>query len=243
MRSRILAVLCWLVVLGRICSAADFWEKKNYKEWSKPEAQRLLENSPWAQQVTLGSVNVNVSQRNLSSTLAPGSLGAADVARENTPQITYTVQLRSARIVRQAVIRMSQIDVKYDRMSPEQRARFDAKAQGYVDANDDSVAAYVTFATNVPSLMIDLHSFWSRQTTDLLKNTTFLNAGGQKLPLLEFIVSGDHAFQMIFPRPTNLSPDGTLAVEFQGTGVSGRLEKVLAEFKLKKMVVEGKPQF
>jgi hypothetical protein len=181
MRTRSLTVVIAVLLLAVACLAAEFWEKKDYRNWSRAEATRLLENSPWSQQVTLGAVNINVSQRNATSSLPRGSLGAPSAGRENVPRITYTVQLRSAPIVRQAVIRMSQFDLKYEKMTPDQRARFDAKAQSYIGGKDEEVVAYVTFDSNVPSYRSDLHSFWLRQSVDLLKSTTFLNAGGKKL--------------------------------------------------------------
>ena len=33
--------------------AADFWETKDYAEWTKKESKKLLTNSPWARQVSL----------------------------------------------------------------------------------------------------------------------------------------------------------------------------------------------
>jgi hypothetical protein len=232
MQTRILAAGALIFLLVQGCVGAEFWEKKQYPEWSKTEAQRLLENSPWAQQVTLGAVNVNVSRNRVTGD-----------ERENTPRIIYTMQLRSAPIVRQAIIRMSQIEVKYDRMSPAQRARFDAKAGEYINSKDEDIVVYCSFTSNVQGLRMDLHNYWQRQTSDLLKPNTYLNAGGQKLPLVEFIRSGDEEFQLVFPRPSGISQKDVLGVEFQTPNASGGTERVLVQYPLKKMAVEGALQY
>jgi hypothetical protein len=41
----------------------------------------------------------------------------------------------------------------------------------------------------------------------------------------------------------DLKPDSAFNIEFQSTGPSGATEKILAEFKLNKMLVDGVPQF
>ena len=41
------------LVGAAILSAANFWETKDYTEWSAKEVRRILSNSPWAKKVTL----------------------------------------------------------------------------------------------------------------------------------------------------------------------------------------------
>src|SRR6185295_7613581 len=37
-----------------LLSAADFWDKKKFPEWSAKDAQKILRESPWARAVELG---------------------------------------------------------------------------------------------------------------------------------------------------------------------------------------------
>jgi hypothetical protein len=37
---------------GRLYAASDFWNKKDPKDWTRDEVDRLLSNSPWAKQVS-----------------------------------------------------------------------------------------------------------------------------------------------------------------------------------------------
>ena len=45
--------LLGLLILGAGLSAAEFWESKPYTTWNKRDTQKLLTNSPWAQQFTV----------------------------------------------------------------------------------------------------------------------------------------------------------------------------------------------
>ena len=38
-----------------VVAAEDFWLKKPYTEWSEKDANKLLQNSPWAHEVSIGS--------------------------------------------------------------------------------------------------------------------------------------------------------------------------------------------
>src|SRR5947209_8267768 len=144
-RARILFVA--LLLLAQFAPAEDFWLKKPYQQWSKTEATHLLQDSPWAQQVTFAAGNVDVSQRNDS--------------------------------------------------------------------------------TNLQSLRSTLHSYWQRQTLDLLKPTTLLNVAGQQLPLMDYVAGEDESIQLFFPRPQGLAPTAVLRVQFEAPGVTGSNQKVL----------------
>ena len=45
------------VLLGSLSTvrAAEFWEKKDYRQWSEKECRKLLRNSPWAKQYVLAN--------------------------------------------------------------------------------------------------------------------------------------------------------------------------------------------
>lgn len=264
MRIRNLAILVALLVAVPLGWGDNFWEKQPYTRWSRKDAQRLLEQSPWCQSITLGSVAVDVSQRGRGGM----NSGSLNVERAEAPKISYAVQLRSAPMVRRAVARLSQLDNNYDQLGTEQKAALDAKLSKYLSATfPDSVVAYVTYSSNVQDYYTELRRYWRRQDINLLKPTVFLNAGGEKLPLMGY-VAGDNQFQFVFPRPANLPPEGSISVEFVhpnldpkntaemaaaqttrsgsgptlATAVIGE-SRLRFEFKLKAMTVNGTPEF
>ena len=48
----------WLVA-GAALSAADFWEEQLFMEWSDKDVQKMLSDSPWAQQVRIAIGNLS----------------------------------------------------------------------------------------------------------------------------------------------------------------------------------------
>ena len=130
--------------------AADFWEKKEYKQWSQTECKKLLEDSPWAKQFTLTEVK---------------AIDNSAASRENTdsaqPYVKYQTQFRSAKPVRQAIVRQGQIAQKYDSLPPEQKQEFDKKADSFISADlSDNVIVYVTYEANNRDNDRELARYW-----------------------------------------------------------------------------------
>ena len=48
----------WLVA-GVALVAADFWEEQSFTEWSDKDVQKMLADSPWAQQVRIAVGNLS----------------------------------------------------------------------------------------------------------------------------------------------------------------------------------------
>jgi hypothetical protein len=224
-----------------VAFAADFWESKQFDKWSQKECSKLLQDSPWAKDFLL--IDSGLQQ----------STQASDDGKQF--QITYQMQFRSARPVRQALVRQMQIAQKYDSLGPEQKQQFDQNAKAFLDANyADAIIVYVTYEANSQTKARELDTHWKSQTTDLLKNTVFLrNSRGEQAALAQFNAAqgSERSFQFIFPRQVNGKPlvepeDKYLQLEFAypvisipgGYGTLGD-GKGFLEFKPKKMVFQG----
>lgn len=216
---------------------ADFWEKKNYKEWSQKECTKLLEDSPWSKQFTLTRVTVMDDSTDRTS------------SDSQQPYIKYQVQFRSAMPVRQAIVRQMQLAQKYDSLAPEQKQQFDKSAEQFLAANmENAVVVYVTYATNSQPNDLELARYWQSQTTEVLKNYVYLTPGkGNKVYLGQYVVSqgGQRDFQFVFPRQVDGKPilnptDKSLKLEFT-LPVVGRMGdgRAFMEFKVEKMIFEG----
>ena len=253
MRLTTLAVLFCAVATSLF--AADFWVKKPYAKWSHDDCQRMLEDSPWAKTKTLSTpaaVEPRVSRQTIQGPSSP------DVGGEISPFISYHLQFRSAEPVREAIVRNSQLQSHYDKMSDQEKATFDANASKYIAQTfSDKVVVAVVFESNVGAYETDLHNYWDRQTAATLHNTVFLNAGQERLQLVGYSLR-DNVMELAFPRPTTqLQPDSLLSVEFvhptlrtgldttQNAGVLMRLgqQRMLFEFKPGKMEVNGHLEF
>jgi len=158
----------------------EFWQKKDYRQWSERECRKLLENSPWARSYIVSQVLIEPLE-------TPGT----ERAREPNPRIEYQVQFRSARPIRQALARLAQINQKYDQMPPEQQQAFDRKAEEFLAASfPDTVILHVGYSSNVQVDDRDLARHWQIQTTEMLKNFVYLiGSEGEKVPLLRYTVA------------------------------------------------------
>jgi len=226
---RILLGFCLAVSLTAL--AADFWIKKPYQNWSPDETQHMLEESPWATTLTLGGSQAVAGPN-------PGYRGEM----ETNPTISYTVQFRSARPIREAQVRTSQLNAHYDKMSAEQKAAFDANASKFLDAAfPDRVLVSVTFHTNVQDYDSQLRTYWASQSAAKLNMSVYLNTNADKLSLLDYGFKED-TFQFTFPRPKQLGPDEKISLEFVHPRIEriGR-QRILQVFSVKKMLVNGEP--
>lgn len=238
LRKAPLILVCLAIPL--VAGAADFWVKKPYQSWSAEETQKMLAESPWATTLILGGFqNISGSGANTRSetggTPSPGEM-------EVNPDISYTLQFRSAQPIREAQVRSSQLSAHYDKMTTEQKAAFDANVSKFLSATfPDRIIVAVTFQSNVQTYQSELRTYWTDQSVAKLSMKVFLNTGAERLSLTNYSFKGD-TFQFTFPRPKELPPDGKISVEF----VHPRIERIGEQrifqvFSLKKMLVDGQP--
>jgi hypothetical protein len=216
--------------------AAEFWSKKPYQNWSADETQRILEDSPWA--TTLKLSGVNAALMNVGNSSSAGAGGDM----ETDTSISYTLQFRSAQPIREAQIRSAQLNSHYDKMSADQKTVFDANSSKFLAvAFPDRIVIAVTFKTGDADNMSRLRNYWTTESLAKLSMTTFLNAPSERLSLTAYNVKDD-TFQFTFPRPKQLPADGRISVEFQHPRIGQvNQQRVLQEFSLKKMLVDGEP--
>lgn len=135
MKYRIIAAGVMLFALG----TAAFSQKvpdKPLNEWGKEESIRIVNESPWA--------------KSYQSTAAASGAAASQIAREQqqsrvtgAPESYRTernfgpppirMRLHSGLPLRQAMVRLQQLGVGYDKLSDAERAQFDASKKGYLD--------------------------------------------------------------------------------------------------------------
>jgi hypothetical protein len=233
------AVSFLLVCLtATLASGGEFWAKKPYQNWSPDEARRIQEESPWATTLTLGAI-----QSAVTSGDSPNNRGYRG-EMETDPSISYTLQFRTALPIREAQVRVSQLNSHYDSMKPEQKAAFDAGAGKFLAATfPDRVLAAVTFHTNVENYQSFLRNYWASQSMAKLSMTVFLNTKTERLSLKGYSFKDD-TFQFTFPRPAQVQPDEKISVEFVHPRINAIGEqRILQDFSLKKMLVNGEPAF
>ena len=80
------------------------WQKKPYQRWSESEASNTLVNSPWAQ-----------------------------INRDNFRSYGMNIRLHSARPVREAIVRLRQIRINYDKLTEADKATFDNAVKDFLE--------------------------------------------------------------------------------------------------------------
>ena len=219
---------------------ADFWETEDYTKWSEKECTKMLTNSPWATRYVL------------TEKFSSGSWPVGD--GQDTYTVTYQVQLYSALPIRQAIVRQSQILQNYERLSPEQKNQFDKSAEALLGAdNEEVVVLNISYMTNHPPYDLDMARYWQIQTTDMLKNSTYLKGSkGEKVPISTYVVfsGAQRGFRFIFPRKYEdgkvLEPeDKSLLLEFVYPAFEdiGKSRTGFVEFKTSKMMFNGRIEY
>lgn len=256
----VLLALChWTVADGQ-----ELWDRKPYERWTGDEARKVLSSSPWVRTHTFSQAIIEslqtsgVSRPNPTNTSSsvmdirvtdPAAREDVGRARQARPELKYVAQFRSALPIRQAIVRLGQISVKYDSFTEEQKKAFDRDTQAFLAKSfADTVIVYVSYSSNVAVDDRELALHWQSQTTDTLKNFVFLiRPNGEKVPILGYVVSqgAGREFQFVFPRSVDgrplISPgDKTLQLEFPHPKIRDQKEgRVLMSFGVDKMLVNG----
>lgn len=189
MRSKRVKSCVWVLILAFVpLLAADFWEKKEYTNWSEKECMQLLRKSPWA---------FSESFRTTSN------LGSTETGvRETTEIIEF--RLLTARPVRMAFGQLQMLQNPGNESLKEQ-------IQGYVAAPPgDEIMVQVSYRT-IPSggFMSHLHAFFARATLATFANTTYLiTADGENISMSKFLPWNEERPNAIFVFP-RLAQDGT----------------------------------
>src|SRR5436190_2531374 len=113
----LITILLWAGLTG-VGRAQDEWLNKPFEQWSKADVQKLLNDSPWARtqeaRLDFGSeVRRIAGAPTTSSGHQSTELGGANIAVD----YRVTLRLRSALPIRQALVRLKQIEAKYDQMN------------------------------------------------------------------------------------------------------------------------------
>jgi hypothetical protein len=227
-----------LLALFATPAGAQFWEKKDWRQWSKSECKKMLSDSPWSKTF---ADEVVVRQ--------DGGIGAGGFPeREDRPKVEYVVQLRSALPVRQAVIRAMQHEIKYDKLSAAEKASYDRQFEQYLNQDfDDRVVVHVNYGSNVQLFQRALDNIWrSISTTGLVvpAHTYLINPKGELVDIARFIPPSPSAseFELLFPKFWKGAPMVTeqdRMFQVQLPGVSFQEQRILIEFDVRKMKYRG----
>ncbi len=240
-RAGAVTILAVSLSISAAAFAQNFWVKKTPAEWSLRECEKLLSDSPWAKNRTVGDVLIEEI----------GNPASVD-GRESHPWIQYTARFWSARPMRQAYVRQVLLARDFAALSPERRQSVEEQNERILGLKfPDRIVLMVVCATNIPSYKRDLAQHWQTRPQSQWTMDTFLITGKGRIPPLGVMAApGEGAqLELHFPRTIDGQPvvqpgDKSISLEIvhQGVGVLPT-ERLLFNFKVKDMVLGGEAVF
>ncbi|HEU4387454.1 MAG TPA: hypothetical protein VFV34_06630, partial [Blastocatellia bacterium] len=115
------------LLLSISLAASAQWDKKPSTEWSEKEAQKLLNDSPWAHTQVYTSAETLFREPSTGSQGVSGQATSANTA--NATHINFRIRFLSAKPVRLAISRVMELKQKKP-LSPEMAAQLKSFAEG-----------------------------------------------------------------------------------------------------------------
>ncbi|HZI18972.1 MAG TPA: hypothetical protein VEY09_10295 [Pyrinomonadaceae bacterium] len=202
---RVALAAALLAALAAPAAAQEPWAGKPFREWTKREAERVLNDSPWAQTRTV-KVRGERRVQSVAGSSLPGATGTEDprvtasVGGAEAPvDFNFTLRLRSGLPVRQALVRLRQLEAGYDKMKESERAAFDASARGLLDCpacSDYYVLTLSARSRQAPGADPVFSTLKGARLEDLRRYVYLANDRGGRRPLVNVVpprVPGDEA--------------------------------------------------
>ena len=209
MNKRIICLLITLALLLPLSLASAQKKAKPWTEWTKKDAEKMLNNSPWAQTQTDTASSQRLYSRAGDPNLSPdGStqgttvrLGRGAVDRE--VNVRFHVRFFSARPVRQALARLIELDQK-------PTGEVLAKLRGFAETKPvSSIIVTSNFDSSEPGYLGTVMQAFDTGTTSILKSKTYLErSDGKRLFLQQYVPPGKDGFgaRFVFPREIDGAP-------------------------------------
>ena len=247
-----------VLVFALVTTLPVFGQKylqKSYKEWNKEEAQKVLTDFPWANEYQSErglDANAQLRQaREQADTNISGS-NRGNLGAQGVPP-AVTVRLFSAMPIRQAFVRLQQIEVGYDKMSSDDKAKFDASKASFLECK--ICKDYYVITMQKPkdsSVNITNGIFQTLKAADLKGKVWLENDKGERREFTEFTPPKNETDQAIFffkrtddaGQPFFTANDKLVKMMFsnelrENSNEYSLLIPRLFEFKVPKMVVDG----
>ncbi len=237
-----------LALLLSLTGATAQKNDKPWTDWSKKEAEKMLNSSPWAQTQT----DSDTSQMFFSPTAAPGTRSTTQSesvnidrsitgATNQSVNVSFHVRFFSARPIRQALARMMELQQK---PTPEVAEKLKAFAEL---KSENSIIVTVNYESPDQRYSGVVMQAFNSAITATMKNNSYLQRpDGKQLFLEEYVPPGKDGFgaRFIFLREMNGQPfitKETGEVRFYTQYSNGI--KVDRRFKVADMMFNGELEY
>ena len=247
-----------VVVIGGLpglVSAQNELPKKPYSHWSKSEAEAVLNDSPWAKKQELRIKFDKETQKAAGAYSGVSSAAAAQSQTEVTSQMpvdfVFTLRLRSALPMRQALVRLKALETNVEKMTEQQAAAIETQMKGLLECPACAANYVVTLSSkskNSPGADAVYTTFKGGRLADLQRYVYIANERGVRRPLVHFVppkVPGDEAV-FFFPRTDEKgAPLLTLDNKELLINLTDNQANSITSFRIDvtKLVLDGKVEF
>jgi len=249
-----------ILILGS-CTAAiagyaqSVWTAKPFTQWSRSDAENILNNSPWSTQQEV-RVQFEKEKQTAAGSYSGVSSAAAvssqtEVMSDLPVDFIFTLRLRSALPVRQALVRLKQLESDSRKLSKKDLETFDAQIKGLLECPACAGNYVVTLSSksvNRPGADAVYTTFKGGRLPDLQRFVFLANERGERRGLVHFVapkVPGDDAI-FFFPRLDEkgaplLTPENKQLL----ITLSDKQVNSVSNFKIdvSKLVMNGKVEF
>jgi hypothetical protein len=242
-----IALVLLLLIAVAIETVIGQRQTTSWKEWSRADAEKILNHSAWGQvqidtdlsemffQPTTDARTSGGRSPNANSRLEQG-------ATNQETSVKYGIRFFSARPVRQAFIRMIQLQQK--NLEPDVIERMNSFAEL---PSAESIIITVTIEGTDKRSLGKVMQIISSAATGTLKNTTYLERNdGKRLFLDEYVPPGKDGFgaRFIFPRIVDERPFLTPEIhDVRFVSEFGSTIKLNMRFKVADMMLDGKLEY
>lgn len=235
--------------------------QKSYKEWSREEALKIVSDSPWTTQYQsergLDEAAIQQQRREQADTRLSGS----DRGKQTRPDVPVPIiiRLHSGLPVRQAMVRLQQITAGYDKMTADDKAKFDESTAKFLSCAicRDFYVVTLTKWRDTSTVGISDGMFHSFSLDDLKGKVWLSNDKEERLELTEFTPpkNATDSAVLFFKRtdekgvPFFSASDKEVRLMFgnelrDNTSAYSKLIPKVLEFKIGKMLTpDGKLEF
>ena len=237
-----------LTAIVVLVAVSAFGQTPSWKEWSRKDAEKVLNDSPWAH----FQVDTNTNEMFYKPTSdprlgggrrAPNSAARLEEGATNEEvNVKYGIRFFSARPVRRALVRLMQL--KDSKLDPSVIERMNAFAEM---PSKDSIILAVTFESNDKRAVAKVMEAFAGAVSGTLKNTSYLERNdGKRLFLHEYVPPGRDGFgaRFIFPRQV----DGSSFINADSGEIRFVAEyapglKLNMRFKVADMMMDGQLEY
>ena len=221
----------WFFTL--LIAASAFQEEPGKSPLAK--AIQVLNSSPWARQETFTRVVSGVGS---------GENGEKEIFN------TFYVRFLSAPPVREALLRVQQIQYGYDLWGAEAKRQFDESGAAALRSGfGDWIVVSVGFRSNDPKEESNVRRFFEKQTPETLKNKAFLSTEQfSQVRIHGYFTPRDEGIgaKFVFPRRfegNELVSAASKSVTFELLDVPTASPRLRARFAVKDMIANGQLVF